>query len=144
MAATTGGALKAYLEGLGLGLPVFRDRVRDGQVPPYAVVLDNLNVSRINTGDHGDQAAPVSVEELVQLDLWQLLRFPAGHAQAGKNAEDYALPETLDRRLSGARLPASPTVTFGVSVLGWRRLPDPDPNLVHHVYNLVVRRELRS
>lgn len=134
MALTTGGALKAYLEGAGLGVPWFRDRPPKEQPYPFGLVLDEQSLT---TSRRADAAA-----ELVQVDLWQRARHPAGHPQAGKVAEDPQLVRALQRALRSFPLDAAPTLTFRGYLEGSVRLPDPDANLVHHALTVRVHRDL--
>lgn len=145
MAATTSGALKAYVEGMGLGLPVFRDGVptdRQGQqmLPPYMVVHEGLAVVPLSFGDFGDPARDFTVTELVQLDLWEPARTPGGQAPGQATAgEVYTRPRSLLRGLDGATLPASPTRVWSVRVQHFvRTLQD---GMVRTRFDLLVTRE---
>lgn len=136
MSATTGGALKVYLEGLGLGLPWFRDRAPKNQPYPFGTISEELSLTVVRRAETAD--------ELVQVDLWQLLRFPKGHLQAGKVAEDSALVRAVQTALRGAALLAAPTLTYQANLEGSVRLPEPDNNLVHHAFTVRVHRELED
>ena len=76
MAATTSSAIKARLESLGFGIPVFRDGPRPGQAEPYIVVQEGLPAARDlrAAGDFGDPAADIEIAETVIVDLVQQAR----------------------------------------------------------------------
>lgn len=138
MAATTAGAFKTYLEGLGLGLPVFRDEAPDGQGLPYIVVREDIaNVPDLD-GDQGDPTAEHTTAETVQVSLFQQWRNPT----SGKVVEDYALPRQVQRAVKAAQLPASPTHTYGVVLQSSVRLLERDSNVVQHALTAVIRRVL--
>lgn len=134
MSASTGGALKAALEGLALGLPWFRDRAPTGQAYPFGTITEEVSLTVVRRANAGS--------ELVQVDLWQLARFPRGHVRAGQVAEDSVLVRRLQARLRGLRLPASPTLSYQANLEGAVRLTEPDENLVHHALTVRVHREL--
>lgn len=138
-AASTGGAIKQYLEGQGLGVPVFRDRAAKDQAYPYITVAEELALTVVQRADAGD--------ELVQVDLWQYLRHPAGVAPpavAGRNAENSTLVRALQGALRRASLAAAPTLTYRATLEGSVRLTEPDNNLVHHALTVRVHRELEE
>jgi len=140
VAATTAGALKAYIESLGLGIPAFR-RVAppEHKVPPYITVQDTLNLSADRSGDQGDPDARMTGSELVQVDLWESV-----HATDG-SGERYGLPALLLRHLRNARLPIIGTSrVYGVVGVYVVHVPEPDPEseLVHHAVTCTVRRAL--
>lgn len=134
MAASTAGAVKAYVETLALGVAVFRDRPPVGQAYPFVTITDELSLTvRQDTG---------TGSELVQVDLWQQLRWPAGHPLQGKVAEDPQLARALQRGLLRFPLDTAPTLTYRGALEGSVRLPDPDGNVVHHALTVRVAREL--
>lgn len=141
MAATTAGAIKAYVETLNLGLTVYRD----GSVPvdppyPHLVVQEGLAYDVEQSGDYGDPDADQWVTELVQCDLFQLARRPTTTGRT-ENVEDYTLADTLRSRLRGARIgPVGVQRVAGVTPFGGRRWPIAD-NVVRHTIDLRVRRE---
>lgn len=138
-AASTGGALKHALEGAGLGVPVFRDRAPKDQAFPYVTVREELDLGLVARAD--------AVAELVQVDLWQYARWPAGVEApkvAGKVAEDSVLVRRLQAFLRGAVLPAAPTMTYRAVLQGSVRLTEPDNNLVHHALTVRVHRDLEE
>lgn len=139
MSASTGGAVKAYLEGQQLGVPVFRDRAPKDQVYPFITVTEEVSLTVVRRADAGD--------ELVQVDLWQTWKHPAGAVVGGVNvagrlAEDSTLVRRLQGALRGAALMAAPTLTYQANLEGSVRLPEPDNNLVHHSLTVRVHREL--
>ena len=138
MSATSAGAVKAYVEGLGLGLPAFRRKAPPEQTTyPYVTVQEAISVVVELHGDEGDPAARVHARELVQVDLWEERRNSDG------TGEQYGLPAQLLMRLRAARLPIIGTGrVYGVSSLSLAYVPDPDPNVVHHALTLTIRREL--
>jgi hypothetical protein len=137
MAATTAGALKAYLEAQGLGLAVFRDDAQTGQALPYATVTEAVTVTADGAGDTGDTGAARYVTELAQVDLWQTWR-----AENGAIAESYTLPGAIVRCLQGAQLTSAPTRVYGCTVDSMVRLLERDTNLVHHAVTVRIRRAL--
>lgn len=127
MAATTSGAIKARIESLALGLPVFRDGPREGQAPPFVVVTEALatTLDRNGNGDFGDPAAVLSIVEKVGVDLVQNARIKATAATA-PNAERYGLAETIAHNLHGRPLPAHPAKVTAVRVVDIDRFPIKD------------------
>lgn len=138
MAATTAGAFKAYLEGLGLGVPVFRDEAPEGTALPYVTVREDIANIPDRDGDTGDSTAEHTTAETVQVDVWQLWRNP----QTARVVEDYNLPRTVQRAVQNAVLTAAPTHTYGVVLQSSVRLLERDSNVVHHALTAVVRRVL--
>lgn len=151
MAATVAGALKAYLEGAGLGLTVYRDGApgqprtptpadpdaRRPAVPlPYITVSEGLAVIVNLDGDTQDTAGELTVREDVQVDLWQSWR----NAQ-GKPVEAHALAPALLRALVKAQLGTYGTPArriYGVSNVFAVRLLEPADNIVHHAITCTV------
>lgn len=131
MAATTAGAIKARLESLSLGLPVFRDRAPDGHALPYITVSEAISV--VPDGQHDDD----TVVELAQVDLWQPWKNTAGAV-----VESYSLPGAVLTGLRGASLPAAPTHVYGVGVDSSVRLLEADRNVVHQALTVRIRRAL--
>lgn len=141
MAASTGGAIKAYLEGRALGVPWFRDLAPKGQAYPFGTVAEELSLTVVQRAD--------AAAELVQVDLWQYLRWPAGTVRngvlvEGKVAEDSALVRAVQGALRRAALVAAPTLTYRATLEGSVRLTEPDDNLVHHALTVRVHRELED
>lgn len=141
MSASTGGAVKAYLEAAALGVPWFRDRAPKDQRYPYGTVTEEVSLTVVRRAETAD--------ELVQVDLWQFARWPAGTVVGGVNvagrvAEDSALVRRLQRVLRGARLATAPTLTYQANLEGSVRLTEPDTNLVHHALTVRVHRELED
>lgn len=150
ISATTAGALKAYVEGLGLGLTCFRDAApstldTDGQrvpsVPyPYVTIREALFMAPNLDGDQSDPAAALTVREDVALDLWQ--RWRTG---LGKVSEDYTLADPLLKALRNARvMPLIGAVghVYGLGRVSVVRLLEPDRNVVHHAYTCTVHRAI--
>lgn len=137
MAASTSGALKAYVEGLGLGLAVYRDQAPKDAPLPFVTVIEDLTTTLNADGDLGDHGAQQTVRELVQVSLWQTWR-----DSAGRVAETYGLGPTLAARLRGAQLvPVGSRRTYGVSAVSYQRLLEEEANVVHHAITVTVHRE---
>lgn len=141
MAATTSGAVKAYVESLGLNVPVFRDGPRPDQAPPYCVVTEGINAGLApnGNGDWGDPNAPVEIIENITVDLVQHARIKDGTGT--RNAERYGLAETIGHRLNGATLPAHPAPVTAVRLQDIDRIPIAD-NIVRHAIHITVTRRL--
>lgn len=148
MSATVSGALKAYIESLGLGLQVFRDGAPTDQATglpelsayPFAVVQEGIAYDQRSDGDLGDSAAVRTVRELVQVDVYQLARAVSGGTSV--STESYALADTLRARLHGARLGLVGTQQVdGVLTRGGQRWPISD-NVVRHTITLEINRTL--
>lgn len=141
MAATTSGAIKARIESLALGVPVFRDGPREGQAPPFVVVTEALatTLDRGN-GDFGDPAAVLSIVEKVGVDLVQNARTKATAATA-PNAERYGLAEAIAHNLHGRPLPAHPAKVTAVRVIGIDRFPIKD-NRIRASITVEIHRQL--
>lgn len=142
MAATTGGAIKAYLESLSLNVPVFRDGPRPGQAYPYVVVTEGVSVGVDGqaNGDFGDPDREMNVIEIATVDLIERARVKTG-ATTTKNTERYGLGEALAHALHGCSLPAHPARVHGVIVQGVDRIPLAD-NVVRHSIAVRLHREL--
>lgn len=130
MAATTAGALKSRLEGLALGVPVFRDRAPEGHALPYVTITEAVSVV------HDDNQYDAStVTELAQVDVWQPWKNPAGAV-----VESYSLPGAVRAGMAGTSLPAAPTHVYGVTVDSAVRLLEAELNIVHHAITVRIRR----
>lgn len=142
MAATTAGALKAYIEALGYGIPVFRDGPRPGQAYPYAVVQEGISISLDlpGCGDFGDTDAEITVTEIAQVDVLQQARAKTSPTRT-KNVERYALAEAIAHRLHGAALTGHPAHVHGVRVQTLDRIPLAD-NVVRHAITVELHRTL--
>jgi hypothetical protein len=149
MAATVSGAIKAKLEGLGLGVPVYRDGapVAHGKPaePPYVTVQEGIGYAPERHGDFGSTGAHQGEQEQVQVDVWQYARVPAATVGQAANAESYTLPGAIRRALHGAKLGsigsgADLRRIYGVSVVSGQRWPISD-NIVRHTFTVTVRRD---
>jgi len=148
LAQTTGGALKVYLEGQSLGVPIFvRDLAGKDQSPPYVLIHEGITATVEATEDGGAAlggGSPV-IEEL-QVDLYMYSKDPTSATSGGSRVESYTLPYALARVLAGAALG-----TFGTPprriyncqlVEGPRELPDlDDDNRLRKVYTVALRRD---
>ncbi|WP_406338274.1 hypothetical protein OG987_13370 [Streptomyces sp. NBC_01620] len=140
MAATTAGAIKARLESLQFGVPVFRDGPRPGQACPYIVVTEAVSTGLdTGNGDFGDPAADIQIIETVTVDLVQNAR--AKNGTATKNSERYGLAETIARALHGHPLPAHPAKVTAVRFKDLDRFPIND-NRVRSSITIDVHRTL--
>ncbi|MFC9465205.1 hypothetical protein [Streptomyces coelicoflavus] len=141
MAATTEGALKAFLEGLGSGVPAFRDGSRPQQAPPFWVIeQQDIAVNAIAAGDFGDPDAEISVVELLTVDLIEQARAKVS-SRTAKNTQRYGLAEATARALHGCRLPAAPGPITAVRFRGIDRFPIAD-NRVRSSITVEVHRPL--
>lgn len=142
MAASTSGAIKARLESLQFGVPVFRDGPREGQDPPYVVVQEGLPAAldASGNGDFGDPTASITIVETVVVDLVQYARAKV-NAKLARNTERYGLAEAIAHALHGCQLPAHPAPVHGVRVQDIDRIPIED-NSVRHSITVQVHREL--
>lgn len=142
IAASNAGALKAYIEGLGLSLSAYRRRVPDGTARPYVRISERISVvPEAADNAYWDESESL-VSEQVQVDLFQ-----SEKNSDGSLAESYTLPDALARALHGAQLASSgggapPTRVFGVRLVqGPLELPD-EENVVRHVITLELHRHL--
>lgn len=142
MAATTSGAIKAYLEGRGFGVPVFRDGPREGQSAPFIVVQEGIpaGLDTVANGDFGDPNAEINISETVIIDLVQRARVQTGAATT-KVTERYGLAEAIAHALHCCTLPAHPAKVTAVRVTAIDRIPIAD-NRVRHSITVTVRRIL--
>lgn len=142
MAATTAGAIKAYLEGLGFGVPVFRDGPRPGQALPYIVVTEAVSVGLdpSGNGDYGDPSATLHITELATVDLVQQARVKTA-AGLTRTVERYGLAEALAHALNHTTLPAHPARVTACRVQDIDRIPIAD-NEVRHSIHIAIHREL--
>ncbi|MEV6081111.1 hypothetical protein AB0L80_39375 [Streptomyces sp. NPDC052069] len=123
MAATTSGAIKARLEGLAFGVPVFRDGPREGQSCPFVVVTEALSTGMDTAnGDFGDPAAELTIIEKVAVDLIETARTKAT-AGTARAVERYGLAEAIAHALHGHGLPAHPAKVTAVRVVDLDRFP---------------------
>lgn len=142
MSGTTSGAVKATIEGLGLGLPVFRDGAPDSQDPPFVTVQEGIGIDPRQTGDTGDTTADMAVAELVQVDLYLPARVRTG-ATITRNAESTTAPDRLHRGLHGVTLPTvGGARVYGCFVQSRLRWPTAD-NVSRHTLTLRVERNLQ-
>ncbi|MFF5801596.1 hypothetical protein [Streptomyces albogriseolus] len=145
MAASTSSAIKAYLEGLSFGVPVFRDGPRTKQAPPYVVVQEGLPAARNLTasGDFGDPDAEIPIVETVVVDLVQQARVQTG-PKTTRVTERYGLAEAIGAALHGCRLSASPAPVTAVRLVDIDRIPIQDNRVRHSITVEVHRTLLRS
>jgi hypothetical protein len=142
MAATTAGAIKARLESLQFGVPVFRDGPREGQGLPFIVVQEGMpaGLDATANGDFGDPDAEINIVETVVVDLVQQARAKTS-ATKTRTTERYGLAEAIAHALHGCQLPAHPAPVHAVRVQDIDRIPIND-NRVRHSITVQVHREL--
>ncbi|MEE1738825.1 hypothetical protein PUR49_20265 [Streptomyces sp. BE147] len=141
MAATTSGAIKARLESLQFGVPVFRDGPRQGQAPPFIVVTEALATTMDTAnGDFGDSTAEITIVEKVAVDLVETARTKAT-AGTAKAVERYGLAEAIAHALHGHGLPAHPAQVTAVRVTDMDRFPISD-NRVRTSITVQIHRTL--
>lgn len=143
MAATTAGALKAYIESLGLSLSAYRDEVPEEKSPPYVRIHEAISITPRQSGDFSDHTAQQHATEEAQLDLFQQARDLSQPTRPV--TENYGLADTLVAKLHGARLPVAPKHVYGVRVLNATRFPnapDDDDNVVRHLITVALDRAL--
>lgn len=128
MAATTAGAVKAYLETQRLGLAVYRDIAPAAASLPHVTVQEVISLVPEPLGDHG---ADPAVTELVQVDLWQT-----------QGSETYTLPDAVVGALHGAVLTQHPKHVHGCVVRSAVRLVEPTENVVHLAITVALRRAI--
>ena len=134
MAATTAGAVKAFLEAQGLGVSVYRDQAPEDPPFPHVTVREMVSVT---VDPHGDFAAS-GVTELAQVDVWQQWRNPSTRAVT----ESYTLADAVIKRLHGAVLTAAPKHAYGCRVVGATRLIEQDENVAHTAVTIEIRRDI--
>lgn len=137
MSATTAGALKAFLEGLGLGIEAHRDIAPSAATLPYVTIREQVSMEpEIAFNQASDEDG--HVREQVQLDLWQQWRDPSTKAKT----EDPELPDAVVDALRNVVLETSPTRSMPIRVTSCIRLFEQDANLVHHAITVEVPRTL--
>ena len=142
MSASTAGAVKAHIETLGLGVPVFRDGAGDTTTPPYVTVQEGIGYETEAHGDTGDPDADMGVGELVQVDLYLPARVRTSTGRAA-NAESYTAPDRLHRGLHGAALPSiGGARVYGCLVESRLRWPIAD-NVARHTLTIRVKRGIQ-
>lgn len=134
MAATTAGALKAFIEGLGLSLSAYRDEAPAGTTRPYVTILEEFPL----VADPSEDGVAATVVETAQVDLWQDWHDPT----TGGRAESYTLAPALRRGLDGARIGVIGTaLAYTALVRHVMRMVEPAENLVHHALTVEVHRQ---
>jgi hypothetical protein len=135
----TATAVKAALEALGLGMPVYTDRPAPGRQPPHVVVVE-LSAGALpeGHGDFGSQTADEAVAELVQVDVTQRVKDPAG-----RMAEDPTVPDRIAAAMRGARLTTAPWHVYGVQLDSFGPRREITPGTAQTTITLRIRRALR-
>lgn len=140
MAASTAGAIKALVEGAGLGVPAYRDEAPAHSTLPYVTIIERIALIPDGIDGRFDRdSGPHTGRETVQVDLWEQWRNPS----TGAVSESYTLSDALTRLLDGAALPVAPTLVWGVKFISSRRLPpELEANLVHTALTLEIVRDI--
>lgn len=137
MAMTSAGALKAFIEGLGLSITVFRDEAPDGQAYPYVTVAEAIATVPDLNGTPWNKSSPATVVEHAQVDVWQTWK-----NADNSRAENYTLAPAIKRALHGSKLPATPTRAWGVKLVNAVHLLERDNNVVHDAITVAIYRDL--
>lgn len=137
MAASTAGALKAYIEAGGLALAAYRDAAPKDAAYPHVLIHEAIALVPSLANARYDRAgtAPAGLET-VQVSLWQRWR-----DASGAMAESYGLADDLASLLDGAGLADAPTHVWGVRLVSSVRLLDTAKNLVQHAITVEVVRD---
>lgn len=139
MSANTASAIKAHLEGQGLGVAVFRDRRAPKQDLPYITVREDI--STVPDGQWNPYADPEGhVSEVVQVDIWQRRQNPGTEDVV----ESYTLADAVMKSLHGSHLPTAPKPVSGVQVISRNRIVEFETNTVHTALTVQVRRTLAT
>lgn len=147
MALTTGGALKARIESLGLGVAVYRNGAPEAAPYPFVNIQDGIGEVELREahGDFGDPDAEVMVREECQVDVYQLSRKAGATQGSTAIAEDSTMMDRLRQGLRGARLGVIGTATGGAVVSGTttrRRWPVKD-NVARGTLSVFVDRPIQ-
>jgi hypothetical protein len=141
VSATYAAAIKGYLEGLALGVPVFRDRAplykSDGtaQPLPYVVVTDGLSITAERTGDGRYKRGT----ELVQVDVYEQIA-----NTDGTRAESFTLVEDIYTGLLGARLTTAPKRVWRAEGFSRVRFRDDSLNEIRTSISFTLRRKMQD
>jgi hypothetical protein len=131
LAATSSGALKATIEGLGFGISAYRDQPPPGQALPYVVIQERVAM----TPDPLEDGALSTGTESVQVDLYETL-----------GAETYAILPGILAGLHGSRLTASAKIgtklVYVCLVRNVNRVVDLQMTQVRHIIDVDLEREL--
>jgi hypothetical protein len=134
VAATTSGALKALIEGLGLGISAYRDEPPVGTLRPYVTITEELTL----VADPSEDGKAGTVVETAQVDIWQDWH----NLPAGTLAESYTLAPAIRRGIDGARMALIGTsLPYTALVRHTLRQLEAEENLVHHSLTVEVWRQ---
>lgn len=136
MSATTAGALKAWLESQGLGVPWFRDRAPANQPLPYGTIDEGIAITEDAAFNSFDDPEG-HVVEVATVHLWEQWRDPA----TGALTESPTLADAVFLALKGKRPTTAPTWVGGMTA-DRRRIPEEANNAVHNAFNVTIRRTL--
>lgn len=141
MSASTGGAIKALIEGADLGLAGYRDEAPPQASLPHCVIFEDITTTLHDVDNPHDRGASGTDKhvliETVQVELRQAWRDPP----KGPVTESASLVDSLLRTLDGASLATAPTRVWSVLVTSRLRLLDKNANTVRHVFTLDVLRD---
>lgn len=139
MSLRTATAVKAALESLGLGMPVYTDRPAPGRQPPHIVVTElPAGATPEGHGDFGDSNADEAVTELAQIDVTQRVKDPAG-----RMAEDPTVPDRIAVAMRGGRLLTAPWHVYGVQLDSFGPRRETTPGTAQTTITIRIRRALR-
>lgn len=144
MAATVAGAVKALLESIGLGVPVFRDGAPEGTLHPLIVVQDGIGLVPEPHGDLSDPNAHQGDTEQIQIDIYQDARLMdpahAGRTLPGESRDLHLKVRRALPRLARTSFGTPPVRIYGCSVVAGRRWAISD-GVVRHTLTANVRRD---
>lgn len=127
---TIGGGLRQLLVDTGLlNERVFRDWAPKGVTYPMVVFQDTLSDAPVLYGDD----VVLAKQRMAQVSLWQRL-----------NKEDDTLPGKVERALDGKRFMTESGAIYRVRVRDTQRVPQPDPDLVHHALTVAIWHDAAS
>jgi hypothetical protein len=127
---TIGGGLRQLIVDSGLlGSRVFRDWAPKGVTYPMVVFTDTMSDAPVLYGDD----IVMAKQRTAQVSLWQRL-----------TKEDDGLPGKVERALDGQRLMTGNGAVYRVRVRDTQRIPQPDPDLVHHALTVAIWHDAAS
>lgn len=140
MSASTAGALKAVIEGAGLGISAYRDKAPARVARPYVTIDESISLTPDPTSAPFDHSAdPPWFREQVQVNVWQDWRRQTGASFT--LLESPGLPASVAKAIHGVAMTGTPTKVYGVFVKNVLRIVEVDNNIVHHVILVEVARD---
>lgn len=135
MAASTSGALKAAIEGLGLNISAYRDRAPEGASQPYVTIDEAVAI----VPDQLEDGSASTARETVTIHVWMQWK----NTVTGVLAESYTLPGAIVAGLQGRGLTQAPTRAYAVLIdREGPRAVEEEENTVHVPITAVVWRSL--